>query len=368
MIYRVFLVLVGLLVTAGIGGALIQIPAVQDHLITAGGRHYFSQRSAHEALFVDNALRVIVCGSSAPMPDAKRAKPCIAVVAGDRFYVFDIGPEATETLAAQLFPLQRIGAVFITHMHSDHIGELGELAMQSWANGRKELLAVYGPPGIERVVAGFNEAYALDGDYRSAHHGNGFLPREVSGMQAHVVAMPGEDDRRNTRTTKAYVDGDFKVTAIEINHSPVRPAYGYRVDYKGRSVVISGDTAYHPPLAEASKGADVLFHESNSTHILELLQKSGAGLADMGRFNQINHDVNDYHTTPVQAAQIANAAGVKLLALYHLMPPAPVPLIRSAWFRGVDAVRKDGVIVTEDRMLLTLPEGSDAIHISRFGD
>ncbi|MEC9364608.1 MAG: MBL fold metallo-hydrolase [Pseudomonadota bacterium] len=310
MIRRILQSLIALAVVLGIGAAIaLRIPVVQDRLVIEGGRRYFAQRAAHDPLFADDALRVIVCGSSAPMPDPGRAKPCIAVIAGGRFYLFDIGPEATETLARRLFPLQRVGAVFITHLHSDHIGELGEFAMQSWANGRERTLDVYGPPGIERVVAGFNEVYALDNDYRTAHHGGNFLPREAAAMLAHAIEMPGADDGSNTRTTPAYTDGDFKVTAIEINHRPVRPAYAYRIDYKGRSVVISGDTAPHPPLAVAARDADVLFHESNSTHILELLQQSGKGVPGMERFNQINHDVNDYHSTPVVAAGIANPAG-----------------------------------------------------------
>jgi ribonuclease Z len=358
--------LAGLLLLALVLAAALQIPALQDRLIVAGARRHFQQHDAHQALFKDDALRVIVCGSGSPMPDLDRAKACLTVIAGGKAYLVDIGPESSETLVKQLFPVERVAAMFVTHLHSDHIGELGEFAVLSWAYGRRELLDVYGPPGIERVVAGFNEAYALDHDYRTAHHGNQFLPRETSDLRARPVAMPGPEDGRLSRTVLAYRDGDLTVTAIEINHTPVRPAYGYRFDYRGRSVVISGDTAYHPPLAVAARGADILFHESNSSHILELFRTAGKEVPGAERINVINHDVNGYHATPVQAAQVANQAGVRLLALYHVMPPTPVPGISKAWFRGVDEVRPEGVVVTEDRMLFTLPLGGSTIDVSRF--
>lgn len=365
--FVVWLLILAVVLGAAAAGLLSASPKVQDALIVAGARQHFQQRAAHLALFEDDALRVIVCGSGSPMPDPSRAKACLAVIAGGKVYLVDIGPESSETLVNSLFPVERVAAAFITHLHSDHIGELGEFAVLSWAYGRRELLDVYGPPGIERVVAGFNEAYALDHDYRTAHHGDEFLPRATSDLRAHPVIMPDPDEGTLTRTTLAYQDGDLKVTAIEINHTPVRPAYGYRFDYRGRSLVVSGDTAYHPPLAAAAQGADILFHESNSSHILGLLRTAGEHLPGIERINVINHDVNDYHATPVQAAQIANDAGVRLLALYHVMPPVPpVPLIGKAWFRGVDEVRPDGVIVTRDGMLFTLPLDSDEIDVSRF--
>ena len=116
-------------------------------------------------------MRIAVCGSSAPGPSASRAKACVAVFAAGKFYVVDTGPESVESLVLWGIPLQSIGGVLLTHFHSDHIGDLGELQLQTWAAGRPAPLAVYGGPGVEQVVAGFNQAYRPDQGYRTTHHG-----------------------------------------------------------------------------------------------------------------------------------------------------------------------------------------------------
>ena len=105
------------------------------------------------------------------MPSAERAKACVAVFAGGKFYVVDVGPESVENLVLWGVPLSSIGGVLLTHFHSDHIGELGELNLQTWANGRPGPLTVYGGPGVEQVVEGFNVAYRLDqGTARATTH------------------------------------------------------------------------------------------------------------------------------------------------------------------------------------------------------
>jgi len=365
---RLIAVLLTLLLMTGASLAALRLPAVQDRLVMMGAKRHFEDHARREALFEKDALQVLVCGSSSPMPQFDRAKACVAVIAGGKFYLVDIGPEATENLSGWLFPLWRVGAVFITHMHSDHIGELGEFSVQSWVNGRDRKLDVYGPPGIERVVAGFNEAYLTDNGYRTAHHGAAFLPPEIAPMVSHPVPMPGEDRGLNDRKIVALQSGDLTVTAIEVNHHEVRPAYAYRFDYRGRSVVISGDTAYHPPLAVAARGADVLLHEADAEHVMKLVHQGTMGMPGLERFNEIHLTANDYHSTPVQAADIANQAGVKLLAMYHLMPPLPSRLAEPIWMRGVSTVRDAGVLVTQDGTLITLPIGSDEVRVGDIED
>ena len=339
------------------------IPAVQDRVFVAAVKHVFAKRVELGTLFEDDAMRILVCGSSAPLPDRERAKACIIVIAGGRYYLVDIGPEAVKNLGLWFFPLERVGGVFLTHLHSDHIGELGEFNLESWVQGRQAPLDVYGPPGVEQVVAGFSQAYALDAAYRTAHHGPAFLPPERGPMVAHTVAMPGPDLDKRDRTTGAFEAGGLKVTAFEVNHHEVKPAYGYRFDYKGRSVVISGDTAYHPPLAAVAKGANVLFHEADAMHLFELMREAGKGIPGLERFNEIHLGVNSYHSSPVQAAQIANQANVKLLVMYHLMPPLVSSLEEPLWMRGVSKVRADGVMLAHDGSLITLRLGTDQIDI-----
>jgi ribonuclease Z len=344
-----------LAVLAGAAYAVLQIPSVQDQIVAqVTKRSLMRDRSA---LFADDALRIAFCGTTGPLFDTKRAKICNVVIAGGKFYVVDIGPESTEVLNAWRLPMERLGGVFITHFHSDHIGELGEFNMQSWAQGRGKPLSVYGPPGVERVTAGFAEAYALDRDYRVAHHGADLLSPDHWPMSPVAVALDGPPLPTRDRRAIMLKDGDLTVTAIEANHSPIEPAYAYRFDYKGRSVVISGDTSKHLGLAEGAKGADVLIHEAQAKHIVEQMI-AGSAESGQARLNKIFQDIQNYHTSPVEAAEIANLAGVKLLVFTHFTPPPNNFLVAWSFQRGVSAVRADGVIMGEDNMLITLPLGA----------
>ena len=128
-------------------------------------------------------LQVVICGSGSPLSDATRAAACTAVIAGGELVIVDSGPGSWEVLDLENLPIGKVSAVLLTHFHSDHIGGLGEAITQSWIAGRAQPLAVYGPEGIERVVAGFGEAYASDADYRVAHHGDAYMPRAAAGAR-----------------------------------------------------------------------------------------------------------------------------------------------------------------------------------------
>jgi ribonuclease Z len=178
-----------------------------------------------------DGLYVAVVGSGSPLTDARRGNPCAAVIAGGRIFVVDAGERSAETMGRMQLASNRIAAVLLTHFHSDHIGGLGTVNLQRWVADAADVpLRVLGPPGVERVVAGFNEAYALDNGYRIAHHG----PEVVRPSGAGMVAEPfsfgeGED-------SKVVLDEDgLKVTAFLVDHTPVAPAVGYRFDYRGRS-------------------------------------------------------------------------------------------------------------------------------------
>jgi ribonuclease Z len=142
------------------------------------------------------------------------------------------------------------------------MGDLGELNLQTWAGGRREPLNVYGGPGIDRVVNGFNDAYRLDQGYRTTHHGEQVMPSAAWRMVPITVTLDGAPSAAKDRTGLVFDDGSLTVTAIEVNHEPIEPAYAFRFDYKGRSVVISGDLKYHRPLIAASRNADLLVSEA----------------------------------------------------------------------------------------------------------
>jgi ribonuclease Z len=308
-----------------------------------------------------DGLKVFMCGTSGPLPVKDRAKACVAIQAGGSLYLVDAGPESTENLLAWRMPMATAKAVFLTHLHSDHIGEVGEFNMQSWVAGRPEPLILVGPPGTDKVAAGFNMAYETDHGFRRAHHEHGDVKFPIAAglLKAQVVQPPASG------TAVVWQRDGLTVTAIVVHHNPVAPAYGYRFDYKGRSVVVSGDTIKWPPLAVASKGADVLIHEAqNSTMTKQMSQ----GLAMMGnpRMSSIMADTLTYHTTPVEAAEIARDAGVKRLVLYHITQAGLPTYNPEAFTKGMDAGGPLDWRISRDGMTIELPAGGTDIKFGQF--
>jgi ribonuclease Z len=304
----------------------------------------------------NTAIRLVFCGTGSPLPDRHVAKSCLAVFAGGRFFIVDTGPESTENLLLWRLPLAKLDGVLLTHFHSDHIGELGELNLQSWLQGRQAPLDVYGPPGIEQVVAGFNLAYGQDEAVRHAHHARdrGLLPLSASTLASHVIPVAANGPLTGTNSAVVYDLGGLRITAFAVDHGVVKPAYGYRFDYLGRSVVVSGDTRNTASVAHAARGADVLVHEAQSKALISIL----AAAAKENGNHQVSlllGDTNDYHTTPAEAAAIANKAGVRELVFTHFTPPISNPLVRRAFFRGVNSVRPGHWRAAQDGLWLDVP-------------
>jgi ribonuclease Z len=352
-------VILGLIAVAAIAaGILSRIPAVGAYVV-ARTVHARLARPIDPDLFDSKALRLVLCGTSSPLPDPQRAKACTIVIAGERAYIVDTGPESWKTLALMGFPGERIAGVLLTHFHSDHIGDLGEFRMQSWIAGRKKPLPVYGGPGVEKVVAGFNDAYALDDRYRSAHHGSQIAPIDAAPLIAapfHIGMSEGRSEQE-----KILVDGDLVVTAFEVNHDPVRPAVGYRFDYKGRSIFVTGDTRKWPNVAAGARNADVLVHEAQSQRMRQIYQDAAA---DVGNkvIAKIMGDIEDYHSSPVDAAEIANDAKVKLLVYTHFIPQFAAWFVKPLFFEGVSQLRpSSGWAAGFDGYRVDLPIGSDAV-------
>ena len=341
LLFRLLGVLI-LLATAALIAA--QFPAIQDRLFARAVGAAMAPK--HVDLFRGDGLSVVFCGTGSPLPSENRAQACTAVFAGDRYYIVDAGTGSWETLQAMGLPGGRLGGVFLTHFHSDHIGYLSEANLGSWVGGRTGRLTVHGPSGVERVVAGENEALALDHGYRTAHHGDAVASTATAGL----LAAPFDA----TAPRVVFEKDGLKVTAFAVRHAPVAPAVGYRFDYKGRSVVVSGDTAYSEELVSAAKAADLLIHEAQANHMVAVMAKTaeGVGNTDLAK---ILGDIPSYHTSPVEAARVANAAGVKALVLTHLTPAPDNRLTRSIFLRHVASVRS-GVRLAEDGMIVRLPE------------
>jgi ribonuclease Z len=350
------LVLALLLAVAAAFAVVWFVPSVQDALLLRVARARLLGPS--DLAFDADTLSVLLCGTSSPLAHPTRGHPCTAVIAGGRIYLVDVGPNAWTHLALWRVPADRIDAVLLTHLHSDHIGDLGEVNLQSWVGGRPGPLPVYGPVGTDRVVRGFAEAYALDTGYRTAHHGAELLAPGVSGMDARPVAIAGDVGASATVLEK----GGLKITAYLAHHEPVAPAFGYRFDYEGRSIYVSGDTAPHASLVEAARDVDVLVHEAQANHLVKLLEnvaREGGAV----RQAKILSDIPTYHTSPVDGAKLAKAANAKLLVYTHLTPPPINALMERMFVRGVDAVGAPRWILGDDGMVVELPAGGSEIRV-----
>lgn len=312
-----------------------------------------ARMAADPVAALPEGLHAAIAGSGSPLPDPRRGNPCVTVIAGQRVFIVDAGERASETLNRMQIAPQRIEAVLLTHFHSDHIGGLGSLAIQRRAAGRATTpMRVLGPPGVERVVAGYNEAYAMDSGYRTAHHGEAILPSSGAGMTAEPFAMPEGDD-----SLVVLQDDDLTITAFMVDHAPAKPAVGFRFDYKGRSLVVSGDTAHSQVLVRVAQGADLLIHDALSREMLKLVEDAARKAGLTGRA-KIFSDLPDYHASPQQAADAAREAGVEALALTHIVPPLPMKALEGP-FLGDAAQRFTGPLwIARDGDLYSLALGT----------
>ena len=332
---------------------IIQLPSVQDRLLVVA---FSALGSASNNLPKEDALSAAVCGSRSPIPSPGRAETCILISAGDDLFVVDIGDGSNDNLRSWNINFRDIEAVLITHLHSDHIADLPGLHQNAWVVGeRSSKLKVFGPEGIDQFTQGIEMAYAHDYVFRNEHHGDVIAPLQFAGFDTRVIDL---------NNPVIFDNGELKITAFKVIHEPIEPALGFRFEYKGRSIVISGDTSYTQTVIDNSMNADVLFHEAQANHMLAIMEESlrsrGAEL-----LATVLDDITTYHTTLVEAAEIANEANVKKLFFYHLTP-APRNYIQEIMFvRGVDQVRKEWTLV-EDGTLVILPVGSEEIIVTNM--
>ncbi len=306
-----------------------------------------------------DGLHAVVCGSGSPLADTTRAGPCLTVVAGRRVFVVDAGEGSAEVLNSIGLSPGLAEAVFLTHFHSDHIDGLGALAMQRWVSGAAQApLPLHGPPGVESIAAGFNEAYRQDSTYRVAHHGAKTVPPAGFGLTAQPFAEPGPGGR------VIFEDGGVKVTAFAVDHSPVHPAVGYRFDYKGRSLVISGDTAKDVAVEKAAHGADLLVHEALSPRLVAILGQA-AQKADRPNVAKLMADIPDYHATPQEAAQTARAAEARALMLTHMVPPLRMRALEGPFLGNTRHIFDGPLWVARDGDVVSLPAGGKDIDLKR---
>ena len=333
-----------------IGLVSLNSHSVQDRILDIGLKNILS--SAEPFLDNEDTLKVVVCGSRSPLPSPGRAEACILVEAGDDIYIFDLGNGSMDNLTQYQVPWPNVKAVLITHMHSDHIADLPDAHLQSWIQGRDSPLMVYGPEGINLVTKGFELAYSADYQYRNEHHGDDMLPMSIAGFNTIQII----DNQLIPNDTPG-----LEILPFVVDHYPVNSAFGFKISYKGRTVVISGDTINDGSVQKYSKDVDLLVHSAISIDIVERMR----GVAPIPQLDKILFDIQDYHTTIEEAGEIARDANVKHLLIYHSIPTPRNALMERVFLRPIESIFKDHTL-SDDGTRVVMPVENNEIIIDKI--
>jgi len=252
-------------------------------------------------------LRVTLLGTGSPQPRMDRFGPSILVEAGEKKLLFDCGRGATQRIEQIRIPFTEIDALFLTHLHSDHVVGIPDLWLTGWARGRKVPFQVWGPAGTKEMMSHLMEAFQFDIQIR----------QKDDKLPARGVDVLAKDIEQGV----VYDNAGIKVTAFTFDHGQVKPALGYRIDFAGHSVVLSGDTRYSENLIHFSQGTDVLIHEVIDPEAFRAKNPS----VSEERFRAIA----GHHTTAEQAGTIFSRVKPKLAVYSHIVPGDTTSLLPS---------------------------------------
>jgi len=274
--------------------------------------------------------RLILLGTAGgPRPKADRAATSQVILAADRAYVVDCGDGVARQLVSAGVRLDALEKIFITHHHSDHNADYGNLLLLAWASGLKTPVEAYGPPPLERMTRLVFELNQFDIETRIQD-------------EKRVPLAPLVRAKDVTESGLVVDDGRVRVRAALVSHPPIQYAFGYRFDTEDRSIVISGDTAFSKDLLELARGAEVLVHEAL---YLPGIERTAARVANAPGL--LEHIVRS-HTTVEDAARLASEAGVKTLVLSHLVP-SDDPLVTGAdWLAAAKQHFSGEIVVARD--------------------
>lgn len=244
-------------------------------------------------------------------------------------YLVDCGYGVSRQMISAGISLERLRYVFITHHHSDHNLEYGPLLYNAMIAGNPSRIDAYGPTGLRRMTQDFFRYEQFDIETRLKDEGGSDLRKLIF---VHDFARPG----------LVMQNAAVKVTSFRVTHPPISQSYAFRFDAKDRSVVISGDTAYAPKLAEFAKGANVLVHEAMYLPGVEALVKRFPDAKGLRRHLMASH------TSTEDVGKIATQAGVKTLVLSHLVPGDDPSITDEQWSEGARKTFKGTIIVGKD--------------------
>ena len=264
--------------------------------------------------------RLVLLGTAGgPRPHKTRAAPAQAIVVNDTVYVVDCGNGVARQLVLADLPLRSVRHIFITHHHSDHNADYGNLILLAWAAGLRTRLDAWGPPPLERMTDLFFAMNATDISARTGDEGR--MPLRPL-VHAHDVRGGGP----------VMHDDNVRVTAAVVHHPPMVPAFAYRFDAEDRSIVISGDTTPSESLVALARNADILVHEAlfDAASVDRLV-------AHVPNASDLRRSILSHHTTAEEAGRIAAEAQVGTLVLSHLIPSEDPAVTEAMWS---DAARK----------------------------
>jgi ribonuclease BN (tRNA processing enzyme) len=274
--------------------------------------------------------RLILLGTAGgPRPKKDRAAPAQVVVVNDVPYVVDCGNGVGRQLALAGIALASLRHVFVTHHHSDHNADLGNLLLLAWAGGLQTRVDTWGPPPLARMTRQFFEMNAYDIETRIADEGRVPLRPLV---HEHELDQPG----------LVMEDENVRVRSALVEHPPVRPAFAYRFDARDRSIVVSGDTRRSESLVQLARGADVLVHEALFLPAVDRL------VAEVKNASTLKRHIVDSHTSVEDAARVAEAAGVKTLVLSHFVPSDDPAVTEDMWREAARPHFSGTVVVGRD--------------------
>ena len=244
-------------------------------------------------------MKVTLLGTGSPPPVMNRFGPSILIEAGDKKFLFDVGRGAIQRLVQTKTKWQDVDGVFFTHLHSDHVVGFPDVWLTGWlvGPGRNRPLEVWGPPGTEKMMSHLVQAFEFDIGFR--------ISDDKARPEGVVI------NAHNINPGVAYEQSGIKITAIKVDHAPVEPAYGYRIDYNGRSVVLSGDTRTSENLIRAAEGVDLLVHEVVSP---ETFYRAGVN-------PERTKSVIAHHVTPEQAGEVFARTKPRLAVYSHMVLP-----------------------------------------------
>lgn len=274
--------------------------------------------------------RLILLGTGGgPRPRTDRVASAQVILVDDAAYVVDCGDGVARQLVAAGVPLTQLRHIFITHHHSDHNADYGNLILSAWTVGLGTRLDTWGPPPLDQITRLFLEMSAPDINVRIADEGK---PPLAPLVHPHELTAGGA----------VFKDNSVSVTAAVVPHPLVETALAYRFDTADRSIVISGDTAPSDELIALARRADVLVHEAM---YLPAIDRLAARVPSATRLKQ---HLLASHTTAEDAGRVAQAAGVKLLVLSHLVPADDATITDEMWIEAARTHFRGPVVIGRD--------------------